>query len=99
MISLALRKKLLLAQSEVNREQFVVECRHLTSEISQLRGRLDKARSVMVSAASAGIAGAKAIGEMRQIYSKERGSWLSALFSSLRAGTALWKSIRSRSGN
>ena len=96
--SLALRKKLLLAQSEINREQLVVEYQNVASEVRQLRGRLNTACSAVASAASAGIAGIKAIGEVRGIY-QERGSWLSALLNGRRAGAALWKSVRSRSGN
>ena len=99
MTSLALRKKLLLAQCEVNREQFAVEYRQLAGEVRRLKGRLAPACSAVASAASAGIAGVKALGQVREVYSKERGSKLAALLSSLRAGTALWKSIRSRSGN
>ena len=99
MTSLALRKKLLLAQSEINRQQLVVEFRNVTSEVRQLRGRLNTVCSGVASAASAGIAGIKAIGEVRGVYSRERGSWLSAVLNGLRAGTALWKTVRSRSGN
>ena len=98
MTALALRKKLLLAESEVNREQLVVEYQSLAGEVRDLRGRFNTLCSAVTSAASVGIAGAKAIGEVRQIYSKEKGSWLSALFSGVRTGTSLWRSIRSRSG-
>ena len=94
------RKKLLLAESEVNREQLAGEYRNLTSEVRELRSRLNTACSAVASAASAGIAGVRAIGEVRrEIHSKQRGSWLSALLNGMRAGTALWKSMRSRSGN
>ena len=96
MTSLALRKKLLLAESEVNREQFVLECRSLGSEVRGLRGRLNSMCSAVTSAASVGLAGVKAIGEVREVYSKNRGSWLSALLTGVRAGTSLWKSFRSR---
>lgn len=96
MTSLALRKKLLLAESEVNREQLIVECRSLVDEMRELKGRFSVVGSAMASAASVGVAGVKAIGEVRQVYSKERGSWLSALLTGMRAGTSLWKSIRSR---
>lgn len=96
MTSLALRKKLLLAESEINREQFVVEYRSLVDEIRELRGRFSVVGSAVASAASVGVAGVKAIGEARQVYSKERGSWLSALLTGMRAGTSIWKSIRSR---
>jgi len=96
MTSQALRKKLLLAESEVNREKFVVECQSLTAEIQQLKGRLNTVYSAVTSVASVGIAGVKAIGEARQTYSKERGSWVSALLNGMRAGTSLWESFRSR---
>ena len=96
MTSLALRKKLLLAESEINREQFVVEYRSLVDEIRELRGRFNVVGSAVASAASVGVAGVKALGEARQVYSKQRGSWLSALLTGMRAGTSLWKSFRSR---
>lgn len=100
MTSLALRKKLLLAESEFNREQLVVEYQSLGGEVRELKSRFNTAYSAVASAASAGIAGVKAIGEVRrEVHSKERGSWLSAVLRGMRAGTALWKSIRSRSGN
>jgi hypothetical protein len=92
MTSLALRKKRLLAESEVNREQLVLEYRSLASEVRELRGRLQTVCSAVTSAASVGMAGVKAIGEVREIYSREKGSWLSALLT----GVSLWKSIRPR---
>ena len=96
MTSLALRKKLLLAESEVNREQLVLEYQNLTSEVGELAERFHTVCSAVTSAASVGMAGVKAIGKVRETYSKEKGSWLSALLTGMRAGTSLWKSIRSR---
>ena len=95
--SLALRKKLLLAESEVNREQFTIEYRGLKKEVHELRDRISAVSSAVATAASAGVAGVKAIGQARQLYSGERGSWLSALLTGIRAGTSIWKSTRSRS--
>ena len=96
---LALCKELLRAQSAINREQLVVEFRNVVSEVHQLKGRLIVAGTAVTSAASVGIAGIKAMGQVREIYSQGRGSWLSALLNGLRAGTALWKSVRPRSGH
>ena len=95
MTSLALRKKLLLAENEVNRERLLHECQQLGGEVRRIRGKFSSTLAAVASAASVGIAGAKAIGEVRSRCSKEKGSWLSALFDGMRAGTSLWRSMRS----
>ena len=92
MTSLALRKKLLLAECEINRERFFVECQSLVDELCKLKGRFSGMRSAMASAA----AGVRAIGEVREACSKERGSWLSTLLTGVRAGTSIWQSMRAR---
>jgi hypothetical protein len=96
MTSLTVRKQLLLAESEINREQLVRDCRTLTDEVRELRERLHTVCSAVTSAASVGMAGVKVIGEVRGACSREKGSWLSALLTGMRAGTSLWKSFRSR---
>jgi hypothetical protein len=95
MTSLALRKKLLLAESEVNRERFTVEYRGLRREVDELRDKVSALSSAVASAASVGVAGVRALSEARQLYSREKGSWLSVLLTGVRAGTSIWKSMRS----
>ncbi|HEX5222214.1 MAG TPA: hypothetical protein VFZ59_21855 [Verrucomicrobiae bacterium] len=96
MTALALRKKRLLAESEVNREQLVIEYRSLNGEVRELKSRFHGVCSAVTSAASVGMAGVKAIGEVRETYSRDKGSWLAAVLTGMRAGTSIWRSIRSR---
>lgn len=91
--NLALRKQLLLAESEVNRVQFANEWHNLVDET---REATRHARSVMSSVAatvSMGIAGFKTMREMRS--NGKATSWVGKLLGGVRLGSALWKAFRS----
>ena len=93
--SLVLRKQLLLAESEVNREQLLNEWHSLTNETRELAHRAQFVCASVASVASLGIAGVKTMRELQAARSNGKASWISTLINGMRLGTALWKSFRS----
>jgi len=93
---LALRKQLLLAESEVNRVQFANDWHALTDEAREVTCHARSLWSAIASTAATGIAGIKAWRDLRASRSNHKGSWISNLVSGIQVGSAIWKSFRSR---
>ena len=92
--SLALRKQLLLAESEVNRVHLANDCRRLVEESQVIVDRVHSIYSSVMSVVSIGVAGFKAAKDMRAASGNGKASWISKVFNGVRVGAALWKSFR-----
>lgn len=92
---LALRKQLLLAESEVNRVQFANDWNALVAEAHDLTYHARSLWSGIASKVATGIAGVKAWRELRGSRSNHRG-WFFNLINGIQVGSAMWKSFRSR---
>jgi hypothetical protein len=93
---LEVRKHLLLAESELNRAQFLQALQSFKGEILHL---VDGARTVGNNA-SLVIKAAATFSILRRVFfgksdSKGKVSWLSRLFKGTKAGTFLWLLLRS----
>jgi len=95
--TLELRKQLLLAESEVNRMQLLLEWQTLASETRELADRCRSACSAVSSLASLGMAGFKMVRDWRSERATKTGgrkSWLSTLINGVTLGARMWKSMR-----
>ncbi len=90
------RKQLLLVESELNRVQLVNEVRDFKSEIQRLKHQVGG----IVSTAELATKVAGAFSEVGRAFSHrdedEKPSWISTLLNGAKAGTSLWRWIRSR---
>jgi hypothetical protein len=90
------RKQMLLAESELNRVQFIHEWSELKNELHHLTGPLRTAGAVASSLARAGAT----FSILRRLWSrggaKEKKSWVSTLLNGAKAGASLWLMLSSR---
>lgn len=93
---LALRKQLLLAESEVNRLQLRHEWHDLEREAGGIVRQAKSVWSTVASTVSMGMAGYNAFRELRSERREGKSSWLGTIVSGVRLGTALWNSYRSK---
>jgi hypothetical protein len=92
------RKRLLLAESELNRAELLKELAGLKSEMDRIKKRVHIVRSVAPSIAAL----AAVVSIFRRNFSKPANSenrprkpWTSALLKGARAGASLWFAIKS----
>jgi hypothetical protein len=95
---LALRKKLLLAESDLNRAGLLRELGNLQSEVTRLKKQALAAGSIASSAAL--VASAVSLfrrhsARARNSNGGEKPSWISAAFAGARIGTSLFLKIKS----
>jgi hypothetical protein len=93
MNTLALRKQLLVAESEVNRVQLANDWQGLTDEFQHLSHHAQSLCGSVASLASVGIAGVNAFKELRGRHKK---SWFANILSGVRVGAAMFQTFRSR---
>ena len=93
---LEVRKQILLAESELNRVQFIHEWNDLKNELHRLTGLLRTVGAVASSMAKAGAT----FSLLRRFWSrdgsKEKKSWGSMLLDGAKTGASLWLMFRSR---
>jgi len=95
--SLETRKQLLLVESELNRAQLLNELRDFKNEILHLKHQVLEMGSIAASAAKLA-ATFSAIGQAfsrRNEGEKENSPWISTLLNGAKAGTSLWRLLRS----
>jgi len=95
--SLETRKQLLLVESELNRAQLLNDLRDFKNEIHNLKQQVGG--MVSIAAAAAKLATTfSAIGQAfshRNEDEKENSPWISTLLNGAKAGTSLWRLLRS----
>jgi len=96
MNSLASRKQLLIAESELNRAQLVQEWQTLAGEVQALTSQA-KTVSSLVSSATSLIAGLIAIGRKMSAPPVEKTSWWQTLLKGAGFVGTIWSEFRSRS--
>jgi hypothetical protein len=93
---LEVRKQILLAESELNRVQFIHEWNDMKNELHRLTEPLRTVRMVASSVARAGAT----FSLLRRLWSrgesKEKKSWVSMLLDGAKTGASLWLMLRSR---
>jgi hypothetical protein len=93
---LEVRKQMLLAESELNRVQFIHEWSDLKSELHRLTGPLRTVGAVASSVARVGAT----FSLLRRFWTrgepKEKKSWVSMLLDGAKTGASLWLMLRSR---
>jgi hypothetical protein len=93
--SLETRRQLLLVESELNRAQLLNEVRDFKSEIQRLKHQVGG----IVSTAELATKVAGAFSDVGRAFSQrdegEKPSWISTLLNGAKAGTSLWRLIRS----
>jgi hypothetical protein len=93
---LEVRKQMLLAESELNRVQFIHEWNDLKNELHRLTGPLRTVGAVASSVAKAGAT----FSLLRRIWSgggsNQKKSWVSKLLDGAKTGASLWLMFRSR---
>jgi len=93
--SLQARKRLLLAESELNRAELAREWACLNEEFKSIVQHVQSV-GALVSKASVLLAGFAAL---RRVFSRRnngKASWLSTVIKGARLGTSLWMAMRSR---
>lgn len=96
MNSLESRKKLLIAESELNRAQLCEEMTALTAGVRTLTGRA-KSFSSMASAAAVVIAGLAAFRRTRSVLAVAKPSWLQTALKGAGMVSTLWLAFRAKS--
>ena len=92
--ALALRKQLLLAESELNRKQLIREVEEWKDEFHRSKERLENLGSVASMTAKV----AATVATASRVFSGSNGgkrSWIASLFNSATTGTSLWFLFRS----
>lgn len=94
MNALALRKQLLMAESDLNRVQLVQEWQTMTGEVHALA---DQARTIgsLTSAAALLVAGLASIRSKKNTSADEKPSWLQTIFKGAGLISTFWQSLRS----
>ncbi len=91
--ALAVRKQLLIAESELNRAQLSDAWRDLTAEVSYLTHRA-KTIAVWSSSAAMLMAGLAALRNRSVMPAEEKPSWLQRTFEWVRLVNSFWQAIR-----
>jgi hypothetical protein len=92
------RKQLLLVESELNRAQLVNEMRDFKNEVQRLKHQVGG----IVSTAELATKVVSAFSDVGRAFSRrnegenEKPSWISMLLNGAKAGTSLWRWMRSR---
>ena len=94
MNSLASRKQLLIAESELNRAQLVQEMQMLAGEVQALTSQA-RTVSTLVSSATLIIAGLMAVGCKKP--APEKNSWWQTILKGAGFFSTIWSEFRSRS--
>jgi NADPH:quinone reductase-like Zn-dependent oxidoreductase len=92
---LELRKRLLIAESELNRAQAVQECQAVTEGARSFLGRVKSVGSI-ASAAALLAAGVTAFRRAHAAHKAEKGSWLHLILKGAQAAAPIWLAWRSR---
>ena len=96
MNSLASRKQLLIAESELNRAQLVQEWQTMAGEVQALTSQARTISSLISSAASL-VAGLMAIGRKKPVSTAEKPSWWQTILKGVGHLGTFWSEFRSRS--
>lgn len=89
------RKQLLIAESELNREQLVEELAALTTGIRTVAGRAKSFGSI-ASAATVLVTGLAAFRRTKSVLAAAKPSWLQAALKGAGMVSTLWMAFRSR---
>jgi hypothetical protein len=92
---LASRKKLLIAESELNRAQLVQEWQAITDGVHTLTKRA-KTLSFIVSAAAALVAGLASYRHKKSTPAAEKPSWLQTVLKGAGLVSTIWQTFRSQ---
>ena len=92
MNSLQSRKKLLIAESEINRAQLVQDWKSMAKEAHLLADEMHTVRSVASAAASL-IAGLASFRRKKSSPPASKSSWWQTVFTGVRAASTLWLGI------
>ena len=95
--TLQIRKRLLLAESEVNRVQISQEWQCFENQTREWTRHAWSFCKTAGSIAAFGLTAFEAVRSLRAARTQRGNSWFSTLFEGVRLGTTLWNSIRSRS--
>jgi hypothetical protein len=90
---LELRKRLLIAESEINRIQLQQEWATMTEGLGSLADRA-KTISAYASVLTAFVAGLAALRRRQAPVAEAKGSWVRSLLKSLRVATSIWLALR-----
>lgn len=90
---LQLRKELLVAESELNRAQLIVEWQALTAGARALTTHM-KSISALASAAAMLVAGIGAFRRERALARSAKSSWLETLLKGAKVATSIWMAFR-----
>ena len=96
MSPLASRKKLLVAESELNRAQLVQDWQTMADEVHALAGRAKTLRSIVFSTASL-VAGLAAFRRHKAASAAEKHSWLQTIIKSAGLVSTIWQTLRPQS--
>jgi hypothetical protein len=93
---LASRKKLLIAESELNRAQLVQELEIMADQVHSLA---DQAMTIgsFASAAATLVAGIASFGRKKSAPADEKPSWLKTILNGAGMVSTIWQSFRSQS--
>jgi hypothetical protein len=89
------RKKLLIAESELNRAQLVHECQTMADEVHALANQA-RTISSLASAAALLVAGLASFRRKKSAPVAEKPSWLRTILKGAGTVTTLWSAFRSR---
>ena len=89
---LAVRKQLLLVESDLNRAQFANEYAALNDQVRGLTGEFQG----LISTATALVSGVQAVRGLWSERRENKGSWFSKLFNVVRSGASAWSAFKSR---
>jgi hypothetical protein len=92
---LAVRKRLLIAESELNRAHAVQECQAMTEGARSFLGRVKSVGS-LASAAALLATGVTAFRRSRSAHKAEKSSWLQLFLKGAQAAAPIWLAWRSR---
>jgi hypothetical protein len=89
------RKRLLVAESEINRVQLGGECRAMTDGIRSLAVRL-KTVSALASAAAVLVAGVSAFRRRKSASASTKPSWFQFALKGAQMAVSIWLAVRAR---
>jgi hypothetical protein len=95
MNSLASRKKLLVAESELNRAQLVQEFQTMADEVHSLASQA-RTISSFASATASLVAGIASFRQKKSAPVAEKPSWLRTIFKGAGLAASLWSEFRAR---
>ena len=94
MNSLASRKQLLIAESELNRAQLVQEWQTMAGEVQALTTQA-RTISALASSAASSISGLMAIGRKKSVPAAEKTSWWRTILKGVGLFDTIWSEFRS----